>query len=188
MPLFSIEYWWGRYSEDTIQRLAKFDKLRTETEQICLTGDSRALDIKEALRKQNASLAELVERQGIRGIFSSPPYVGLIDYHDQHAYAYDLFHFPRNDDLEIGKMSNGQGAEARELYVQSISDSLGNCLNFLIKNCDVFLVANDKYNIYPTIANNSGMKIVNQYKRPVLDRTEKDKGAYSESIFHLKKA
>jgi len=30
------------------------------------------------------------------------------------------------------------------------------------------------------------MKIVNQYKRPVLNRTEKDKNAYSESIFHLK--
>jgi len=31
------------------------------------------------------------------------------------------------------------------------------------------------------------MKIVNQYKRPVLNRTEKDKGAYSETIFHLKR-
>lgn len=188
MPLFSIEYWLGRYSEDTIQRLAQFDKLRTETEQICLTGDSRTINIKEELRQKNATLTELIKRQGIKGIFSSPPYVGLIDYHDQHAYAYDLFHFERNDDLEIGKLTNGQGAEARELYVQSISASLENCLKFLVKDCDVFLVANDKYNIYPTIANNSGMKIVNQYKRPVLDRTEKDKGAYSESIFHLKKA
>jgi protein subunit release factor A len=48
------------------------------------------------------------------------------------------------------------------------------------------LVANDKYNMYPRIAANAGMKIVNQYKRPVLNRTEKDKGAYSEIIFHLK--
>lgn len=30
------------------------------------------------------------------------------------------------------------------------------------------------------------MKIVNQYKRPVLNRTEKDKNAYAEIIFHLK--
>ena len=28
--------------------------------------------------------------------------------------------------------------------------------------------------------------IAEQYKRPVLNRTEKGKGAYSESIFHLK--
>ena len=51
---------------------------------------------------------------------------------------------------------------------------------------NVFLVANDKYNMYPTIAELSGMKIVNQFKRPVLNRTEKDKGAYSEIIFQLK--
>ena len=30
------------------------------------------------------------------------------------------------------------------------------------------------------------MKIVNQYKRPVLNRTEKDTSAYAEMIFHLK--
>jgi len=30
------------------------------------------------------------------------------------------------------------------------------------------------------------MKIFNQYKRPVLNRTEKDKNPYSEIIFHLK--
>ena len=31
------------------------------------------------------------------------------------------------------------------------------------------------------------MKIINQYKRPVLNRVEKDRGAYAESfIFHLK--
>ena len=27
----------------------------------------------------------------------------FLDYHDQHAYAYDIFNFERNDDLEIGK-------------------------------------------------------------------------------------
>jgi hypothetical protein len=40
--------------------------------------------------------------------------------------------------------------------------------------------------MYPIIAENAGMQIVNQFKRPVLNRTEKDKTAYSESIFHLK--
>ncbi len=58
---------------------------------------------------------------------------------------------------------------------------------YLAEDYDVFLVANDKYNMYPTIAENSGMKIVNQFKPPrSLNRTEKDKGAYSEIIFHLK--
>ena len=56
----------------------------------------------------------------------------------------------------------------------------------MLKNYDIFLVANDKFNMYPTIVEYSGMRIVNQYKRPVLNRTEKDKAAYAESIFHLK--
>ncbi len=41
--------------------------------------------------------------------------------------------------------------------------------------------------MYPIIAKNVEMQIVNQYKRPVLNRTEKDKTAYSEIIFHLKR-
>ena len=38
----------------------------------------------------------------------------------------------------------------------------------------------------PDIAEKSGMKIVNTFKRPVLNRTERDKGAYAEIIFHMK--
>ncbi len=35
----------------------------------------------------------------------------------------------------------------------------------------------------PTIAEKSGMKIVNKYKRPVLNKTEKNKSAYAEIIY-----
>ena len=185
-PLFSILGWWMRYSEDTIQRLAQFNKLRTETNQICLTGDSRSIDITKVLEQNNHAFAKLVSAQRIKGIFSSPPYVGLIDYHDQHAYAYDLFGFERRDHLEIGPLSKGQGLEARESYVESISQVLNNCRRFLSDSFHIFLVANDKYNLYPAIAEKSGLQIVNQFKRPVLCRTERDKGAYSETIFHLR--
>jgi hypothetical protein len=185
-PLFSILDWWLRYSQDTISRLSLFDRLRTGTSQICLTGDSRTIDIIKELEKYYLALAKLARDQKIKGIFSSPPYVGLIDYHDQHAYAYDLFRFERKDQLEIGKLSNGQGPEARKLYVQSISEVLNNCRPFLVDEFDIFLVANDKYNLYPLIAEKAGMRILRRYKRPVLDRTERDKGAYSETIFHMK--
>jgi hypothetical protein len=84
-------------------------------------------------------------------------------------------------------MFKGQGREAKENYIKGISDVLNNCKKYLVKDFDVFLVANDKYNMYPTIAENAGMQIVNQYKRPVLNRTEKDKAAYAEIIFHLKR-
>jgi hypothetical protein len=185
-PLFSILKWWDTYSKDTIKRLAQFDKLRTNTIQICLTGDSRTIDIISEIEKQNPDFAKLIKEQKISGIFSSPPYVGLIDYHEQHAYAYDLFGFDRKDELEIGPLYKGQGKEARDSYVEGIAQVLINCKKYLVEDYNVFLVANDKYNLYPTISEKAGMKIVNQFKRPVLNRTEKDKGAYAEIIFHLK--
>ncbi len=185
-PLFSILKWWETYTKDTIKRLVQFDKLRKPTFQICLTGDSRTIDIFAELEKRYPLFADLVEKQKIKGIFSSPPYVGLINYHEQHAYAYDLFGFDRRDELEIGPLFKGQGREAKSSYIEGISQVLMNCKRFMVEDYDVFLVSNDKYNMYPTIAKKAGMQIVNQYKRPVLNRTEKDKGAYSEIIFHLK--
>jgi len=186
-PIFSIKDWWQTYTIDTINRLKQFDRLRTETFQICLTGDSRTINIYEEVKKKKPKLGELLLKQKIRGIFSSPPYVGLIDYHDQHAYAYEIFGFDRKDELEIGALSKGQGKEARDSYVKSIADSLNNCKKFLQKDYDIFLVANDKFNLYPDIARLAQMKIVNQFKRPVLNRVEKDRtNAYAEIIFHLK--
>ena len=185
-PLFSIFSWWDRYGKDTINRLNQFDRLRTNTYQKCFTGDSRIMDIFLELKKKNKAFGELTEKKKIKGIFSSPPYVGLIDYHEQHAYAYDLFGFDRKDPLEIGRLYDGQGQEARESYVKGISEVLSNCKKYMQHDYDIFLVANDKYGLYSKIAELSGMKIVNQYKRPVLNRVEKDRSAYAEIIFHLK--
>ena len=138
-------------------------------------------------KKVNSELAKIISRQKIRGIFSSPPYVGLIDYHQQHAYAYEIFGFERKDDLEIGPLIKGQGKEARESYTQGIAEVLRNCKKYLQDNYDIFLVANDKFNLYPKIAELSEMRIVNRFKRPVLNRVEKDRDtAYAETIFHLK--
>ncbi|MCF7894476.1 MAG: site-specific DNA-methyltransferase, partial [Candidatus Omnitrophica bacterium] len=67
-----------------------------------------------------------------------------------------------------------------------VADVLNNCKRFFVPNFDVFLVANDKYNLYPAIAEKSGMMIVNRFKRPVLNRTERDRNPYSEIIFHFK--
>ncbi|QQS36224.1 MAG: site-specific DNA-methyltransferase [Ignavibacteriales bacterium] len=185
-PLFSILKWWETYSKDTIDRITEFGTIRTDTKQICLTGDSREIDLIEALEKLNPKFAKQVKKQKVKGIFSSPPYVGLIDYHEQHAYAYDLFGFKRRDNLEIGPLFKGKGKDARDSYVDGISKVLLNMKKYFAEDYSVFLVANDRNNLYPIIAEKTGMKIVNQYKRPVLNRTEKDKGAYSEIIFHFK--
>lgn len=185
-PLFSILKWWETYSKDTVQRLREFSELRTNTFQQCLVGDSRTIDIVNEVCKIDQSFGHQLQEQKIKGIFSSPPYVGIIDYHEQHAYAYDLFGLSRHDDLEIGPLFKGQKLEAQLSYIDGIAAVLNNCKRFLVEDYDIFLVANDKYNLYPRIAAAAGMKIVEQIKRPVLNRTERDKGAYCEIIFHLK--
>ena len=187
-PLFSINKWWDTYSKDTLKRLNEFYNLKTNTNQICITGDSRNIDLYEQIKINNVGLYELLKEQKISGIFSSPPYVGLIDYHEQHAYAYELFNLSRNDENEIGPLYKGQTIEARESYIEGISSVLINCKKYLKDDYNIFLVANDKYNLYPQIAQKAKMQIINEFKRPVLNRTEKVKNSYSESIFHLKEA
>jgi len=184
-PLFTLVKWWNKYSTDTMERIYQYSVLRTETKQICITGDSRSIDIFKSVDFDN-TFSEYTRNNRIDGIFTSPPYVGLIDYHEQHAYAYELLELKRRDDAEIGKMSKGQSRVARKEYVKNVSDVLTNCKKYLKNNYNVFIVANDKYNLYPEIAELSGMKIIQQFNRPVLNRTEKDKNKYSESIFHLR--
>ena len=185
-PLFSVQDRWKRYSQDTLDRILTFNALRTQTKQTCLLGDSRAINLVDSLSEKESMLSTLIKNKGIKGIFTSPPYVGLIDYHEQHAYAYDLFGYERNDPLEIGPLFKGQGLLARQTYSESIAAVLRNCRQYLAKDFNVFLVANDRYDLYPSIAQGAGMEIVNTYKRPVLNRTERDKAAYWETIFHLK--
>ena len=184
-PLFSIKYWFDRYANDTIVRIREFQKLKNGAHWASITGDSRTVDIAEEIKSRNKNFYKLIKKQKIKGIFSSPPYVGQIDYHEQHAYAYDLFGFERKDELEIGPLYKGQGLEAKKFYVEGISQVLLNAKKFLADNFNVFLVANDKWNLYQQIAEKAGMQIVNQFKRPVLNRTERDKNPYSEIIFHL---
>ncbi|MCL4353454.1 site-specific DNA-methyltransferase [Patescibacteria group bacterium] len=185
-PIFSINKMLIRYSMDTLSRLKEFDKLRTSAFSAIICQDSRTADIGKEIKKINPGFYELFLKKKIKGVFTSPPYVGQIDYHEQHAYAYDLFGFRRKDELEIGPLYKGQGIEARKSYMDGISKVLLNSKKYLAEDYNIFLVANDKYNLYPTIAAMSGMKIVNMYKRPVLNRTERDKSPYSEIIFHFK--
>jgi hypothetical protein len=184
-PIFSIIKWWESYSKNTVKRLIEFNSLRTQTYQICLSGNSRNINLTERLRG-NPDFHSMPLKNEIAGILSSPPYIGLIGYHGQHAYAYDIFGFIRNDNFEIGNLFKGKGKVSCDGYIEGISAVLKNAKAYLVDNYNVFLVANDKFNMYPIIAQNAGIKIVNQYHSTVLDRTEKGKSAYSEIIFHMR--
>ena len=188
-PVFSLLALWKRYEEDTVRRKAEFAKIRTDTRQVCLAGDSRSIDLPAALAPVSPDLSARLRERGARGVFSSPPYLGMIDYHEQHAYAYEILDLPRQDHSEIGRRSAGRGRKAQRAYVADIAAVLTNCRRWLPKDGgDIFLVANDSFNLYPDIAARAGLAIVREYRRPALNRAEGDQGDYSETIFHLRPA
>lgn len=74
-----------RYSMDTVKRLDEFSALRTNAQVSVFHGDSRFEKVPP-----------------IDGLITSPPYVGLIDYHEQHRYAYELLGLEdrRSDEID----------------------------------------------------------------------------------------
>lgn len=165
---------------DTVKRLETFDKLRSNKSVTVIQGDSRKVDLFKELKK-----SQIADRK-IDGIFTSPPYVGQIDYHEQHIYAYDLFGFKRNDELEIGPQKAGQSKKAQQDYIEGISAVFRNVKKYLEDDAKIFIVANDKLNLYPEIAQKSGFKIVERFHRAVTKRTEQGDNPYQETIFFMR--
>lgn len=169
------------YSIDTIRRLEMFDTLRSDCAIEVIQGDSRNVNLRKKLSRGP------LKGKVIDGIFTSPPYVGQIDYHDQHIYAYELFGIKRNDDWEIGPKKAGKSKKAREEYVDGISKVFSNVNKYLKKDAKIFIVANDRFNLYPEIAKRSGMKIIDKFHRAVTKRTEQGNNPYQETIFVMEK-
>ena len=137
------------YSEDTARRLETFAGSRSTEPCIVVQGDSRFVDLSDYLPAA----------QRFDGIFTSPPYVGQIDYHDQHVYAYELFGTLRQDEKEIGRKKEGKSRAAQDRYVEGIAAVFRNVLRWLESDAKVFIVANDRFNLYPRIAEQSGLRI-----------------------------
>lgn len=169
------------YSGDTARRIAEFDKLRTNKTVSIIQGDSRKVDLRAEL-----SHTPIANRL-IDGIFTSPPYVGQIDYHEQHIYAYELFGFSRQDELEIGPKKKGKSKQAQQEYIDGIVAVFRNVLPVVKPDGKIFIVANDRFNLYPEIAKRSGMKIVDEFHRAVTKRTEQGDDPYQETIFFMMK-
>jgi hypothetical protein len=170
------------YSIDTIRRIVEFSKLRKDIDSFVIEGDSQTVDFEKSLPTGWAAAHKF------GGVFSSPPYVGQIDYHEQHRYAYELFGIKRRDEQEIGRKKKGKGGKARKDYVDGISKVLLNMRNQLPKDAVYFIVANDKLSLYPEIFEKAELKVEKAFNRPVEDRTERDKRPYSENVFFAKPA
>lgn len=166
-----------RYSNDTINRIKKYSEIKKDNEKTfskVIQGDGRFVDLEPRL-----------DGKKVDGVFTSPPYIGNINYHEQHQYAYELLDFDRYDKKEIGPKFKGRDKEAKQEYIKGISEVLVNIENVIKDEGVVFIVANDKYNLYEKIAKKAGMEIIKEYKRPVSKRAERDRNPYSEKIFKM---
>ncbi len=154
----------SRYTIDTLERVKEFSKIKTDAKVIINHADSRKVELPK----------------GIDMIFTSPPYLGLIDYHDQHKYAYEILGLKNNETKEIGPAKNGQSERAKKEYIDGINAVLSHTRNFMTKDGLALIVINDKYNLYKPEA--VGFKSIGRVDRHVNRRTGRRDTPFYESI------
>ena len=118
-------------------------------------------------------------------LFTSPPYVGLIDYHEQHRYAYELLGLEDKEEKEIGPAKERRLESARKKYIRGINEVLLHTRDHMKKDAIAAIVINDKYALYKP--EDVGFKSVGRVDRHVNRRTGRRNGAFYESILIWKK-
>src|SRR5262249_53124649 len=116
------------------------------------------------------------------GVVTSPPYTGLIDYHEQHRYAYELLGLDQRRDAELGRPARGTSRRAVAEYVDGIAAVLRNVRASLNLGAPVCIVVNDRRNLYPEILRRAGLRLEDRLERHVNRRTGRRAGEYFESI------
>ena len=160
-----------RYSKDTLKRIREFSEIRGGAALAVITGDSTQVDF---------------PRHDL--VITSPPYVGLIDYHEQHRYAYELLGLEWRADEEIGSASNGGSRRARAEYIEGITASFLNVKRSLVPGGRMVVIVNDKLGLYDDIRKEVGMCLETRLERHVNRRTGRRAGDFFESILVWKQA
>ena len=155
-----------RYSIDTLRRIDEFSELRT--------------DAKVEVRHADSRRAKFPK---IDGVITSPPYVGLIDYHEQHAYAYHLLGLEDKRGSEIGAAANGNSQKAKAEYEEEIAKVFRKITRSLPEGGRMIVVANDKADLYGRIAELAGLEVENIVHRHVNRRTGRRSTEFYESVF-----
>ena len=155
-----------RYSLDTIKRIREFACLRTNA-----TWEIRHAD---SLRARFPK---------IDGVITSPPYVGLIDYHGQHAYAYHLLGLKDRSVAEIGAAAGGSGKIAKQLYQTKIAEVFRRAVKALPAGGRLIVVVHDSADLYPEIGLLCGVETEAVLNRHVNRRTGRRSSEFYESIF-----
>jgi len=159
-----------RYGFDTLKRVEEFATKRT-----CARVDLCHTDSREAMFPS------------IHGVITSPPYVGLIDYHEQHAYAYHLLDLEDKRVQEIGAASGGSSQKAKRQYQKDIAAVFQQAAISLPTGGRMIVIAGDRASLYPEIANLAGLEVEATVQRHVNRRTGRRSGEFYESVFVWRK-
>ena len=166
-PVDSADGFLRRYTLDTLARIQEFACARDlEREATVLHGDARHL-----------ALAGPFD-----GILTSPPYPGLIDYHEQHRYAYELLRLDDRREREIGAAAAGTSLAALEAYRAGVAAVLQRAAAALRPGAPVLVVVNDRRDLYPEILARAGLQLEARLRRHVNRRTGRRAGEYFEDV------
>jgi len=154
------------YTTDTVRRIRAFAAVRTERPVEVLHDDAREVEL--PLRPD--------------GVITSPPYPGLIDYHEQHRYAYELLGLQDRSDAELGPAARGTTKRALREYVRGMVDVLENTARQLPARAPVVLVVNDSRGLYPEILDAAGLALEERLTRHVNRRTGRRAGQFFEDV------
>ncbi len=171
-PIERASHFLRRYTLDTLTRLKEFSKVRGPGEATVLHGDAREID----------------PGRGFDAVVTSPPYPGLIDYHEQHRYAYELLGL---DDLrasELGAAAGGTSRAALAAYVEGIGAVLARSSEALRPRAPLLVVVNDRRGLYPEVLDRAGLRLDGRYRRHVNRRTGLRAGEYFEDVLVARRA
>ncbi len=157
-PVAEAEKFLRRYARDAAQRVREFGELRTSADVTVFHADARRLD--------PPGPVDLV--------LTSPPYPGLIDYHEQHAYAYELLGLARCDADEIGRTAKG--------YSEDVAAVLRRAARALRPGGKIVIVVNDSRGLYDAILAAAGLRLEERLLRHVNRRTGRRNGEFYEDI------
>jgi hypothetical protein len=166
-PVESALGFLSRYTLDALARIEEFARVReAECEATVLHGDAR----------------ELALEGTFDGILTSPPYPGLIDYHEQHRHAYELLGLDDRREREIGAAASGTSAAALEAYRAGVAAALARAAASLRPGGPVLVVVNDRRDLYPEILVRAGLQLDARLRRHVNRRTGRRAGEYFEDV------
>ncbi len=165
-PVERADHFVRRYTLDTLARLKEFAHVRKRRDATVLHGDARAVELPGPFD----------------AVVTSPPYPGLIDYHEQHRYAYELLGLDDLREREIGAAARGTSKAALSAYRDGIVGVLAACGAALKPRGRVVIVVNDRRDLYPEILDGAGLALEQRYQRHVNRRTGRRAGEYFEDV------